>query len=469
MTQVAADDAPATRSLWWVGLEAVTLSAVSFVVLAALARSLEPAAFGRAATALALVQIGCSIVEALFMDALSQRRDLDDPQRRAAHTLSSALALVATLGLVLWGLLAAGEVAYLVALMAPSIACTGLTAVPLAMLRRRLALREAALLVGVARLAAGAVAIALLAGGAGVWGLVAQQNLSALILLVALQARGHAVCGGWGPAAPARALLRFALVNSLHGVLTSNRARLFQLMSALVMPARVVGELALALRLVEMLAAVVVTGVARAALVRFAEAAHAGRRIGPEFLTLTRRFAALTLPVFALVAALGAPLVQLVGDRSWLDAAGLVTAFAIAQALRSPVHLSATLFAAQGRPHLNVLLVMVELASLAALTLWWRDPLAWVGRLAFALPLTLWLLQRSADVAATALLRAVGLSGLAALAAGLAVHAALPAFAGWPALAVLAIGGAMGALVYAALLALTWRGLWQDMRALGRL
>ena len=402
MTEVA--EAPASRSLWWVGIEAVTLSAVSFVVLAALARSLDPEAFGRAATALAIVQIACSVVEALFMDALAQRRDLDEPQRRGAHTLSAGVALAVTLGLVLWGWVGAGSVAYWVALMAPSIACTGLTAVPLAMLRRRLALREAALLMGVARVSAGALAIALLAGGAGVWGLVAHQNLSALLLVVALQARGHAVLTGWGPSAPARPLLRFAFVNTLHGVLTSNRARLFQLGSALVMPARVVGELALALRLVEMLAAVVVTGVARAALVHFSEAAYAGRRIGPEFLTLTRRFAALAIPVFAFVAALGVPLVQLVGDRSWLSAAGLVAAFAIAQALRSPVYLGATLFAAQGRPQLNVFIVAVELASLAVLTLWWRDPMAWLGRLAFTLPLTMWLLQRWADVPALALL-----------------------------------------------------------------
>jgi hypothetical protein len=36
-------------------------------------------------------------------------------------------------------------------------------------------------------------------------------------------------------------------------------------------------------------------------------------------------------------------------------------------------------------------------------------------------------------------------------------------------LAVLALGGAMGVLVYATLLSLAWRGLWQDMRALARL
>jgi O-antigen/teichoic acid export membrane protein len=467
-----ADPDPAPRSLLWVGLEAVSLSAVSFIVLAALARSLDPETFGRAATALSLVQIACSIVEALFCDAIVQRRDLTPAQQAAAHTLSSVVAVLAAAGLAVWGLGATNgaDIAALTAWMAPSIVFTGLSAVPLALLRRSLALREVALLYSVARLLSGLVAVALLAGGAGVWGLVAHQNLSALVLVLGLQWRGHAVLRGFGRAGAARSMLRFALVHSLHGLLNSNRARLFQLMSALVMPPRVVGQLALALRLVEMLAAVVVTGVARAALVRLAELAHAGRDTAGEFLALTRRFSALATPVFVLLAALALPVVQLVGDRAWADAAGLVSAFALAQALRSPVHLSATLFAAHGRPQLNVLIVTVELLSLAALVALLRDPMAWVWRVAVVVPLSLWWLQRI-GVRTLPLLQAVREPWVAALGMWLLVSVLLRALQdeALPLLAALAIAATAGAAVYAALLALTWRGLWHDMRALARL
>jgi O-antigen/teichoic acid export membrane protein len=469
---MADQDVPAApRSLLWVGLEALSLSAVSFIVLAALARNLDPEAFGRAATALSLVQIACSIVEALFCDAIVQRRDLTPAQQAAAHTLGSAVAVLAAAVLGAWGLGAnnATDVAALTAWMAPSIVFTGLSAVPLAMLRRSLALREVALLYSTARLLSGAVAVALLAGGAGVWGLVAHQNLSALVLLLGLQWRGHAVLRGFGAAQPARALLRFALVNSLHGLLTSNRARLFQLMSALVMPAHVVGQLALALRLVEMLAAVVVTGVARAALVHLAELVHTGRDAAGEFLALTRRFSALATPVFVLLAALALPVVQVVGDRAWVDAAGLVCAFALAQALRSPVHLSATLFAAHGKPQLNVLVVTAELLALTLLVLLLRDPMAWVWRLAVALPLTLWWLRRM-GVPTLPLLRAVRAPWLAALGMWLLLSLLLPALRNQlPVPALLVIGAVVGAAGYAALLSLTWRGLWNDMRALARL
>jgi O-antigen/teichoic acid export membrane protein len=303
-----------------------------------------------------------------------------------------------------------------------------------------------------------------------VWGLVVHQNLSVLVLVLSLQWRGHAVLRGFGRAGEARPLLRFALVQSLHGLLNSNRARLFQLMSALVMPLRMVGELALALRLVEMLAAVVVTGVARVALVRLAELAHAGRDTAGEFFALTRRFSAVATPVFVLLAALALPVVQLVGDRAWADAATLVSAFALAQALRSPMHLSATLFAAQGRPQLNVLVVTVELLSLAVLVALLHDPLAWVWRLVVVLPLSLWLLHR-AGVRTVSLLHSVREPWVAALGMWLLVSVLLPALRdeALPLLATLVIAATAGTAAYAALLALTWRGLWQDMRALARL
>jgi len=304
-----------------------------------------------------------------------------------------------------------------------------------------------------------------------VWGLIAHQNLSALLLLLALQSRGHGVLRGWGALAPSVALLRFALLNSLYGLLTTNRSRLFQLMCSLVMPARVVGQLSLALRLVEMLAAMVVTGVARIALVRLAGLAHAGRDTASHFLTMTRQFSAVATPVFVLMAALAAPLVQLVGDRGWGEAAGLVMWFALAQALRSPVHLSATLFAAHGRPQLNIVIVLAELLALALLVGVLRDPLAWVWRLAVVLPLSMWCMRQVAGIAVVPLLKSVQASFVASLGMWLLLRALLPALAGaaLPLLALLVVAAAVGAAGYTALLALTWRGAWTEMRAFARL
>jgi O-antigen/teichoic acid export membrane protein len=466
----------APRSLLWVGLEAVSLSAVSFAVLAALARSLSPEVFGHAALALSVVQIAASVLEGLFLDAIVQRKDLGPREVAAAHALTALLALVSAAAIAAWAALSPGardstSAAGLMWLMAPSVVFTGVYAVPLASLRRALALREVAMLCALARIAAGLVAVGLMAAGAGTWGLVAHQNLSALLLVLALQWRGHRVLRGWGAIGPSKVLLRFALMNSLNGLLTTNRSRLFQLMCSMVMPARVVGQLSLALRLVEMLAAMVVTGVARLALVRLAALAHSGRGTAVHFLAMTRQFSAFATPVFVLMAALAAPLVQLVGDHGWAEAASLVAWFALAQALRSPVHLGATLLAAHGRPQLNVVIVSAELLALAALVATLRDPLAWVWRLALVLPLSFWCMKQVAGVAALPLLKAVQGSFVASLGMWLLVRGLLPALhdAALPTLATLVVAAGVGAAAYTALLALTWRGAWTEMRAFARL
>jgi O-antigen/teichoic acid export membrane protein len=462
-----------SRSLLWVGLEALSLSAVSFAVLAALAHTLAPAEFGRAALALSIVQIAASVVEALFNDAIAQRDGLTPRELGAAHACSALLGLalalvVALLALPAFGLGVAGLWS---AAMAPSVALAALTAVPLAHLRRRLALREVAMVTALSRLASGALALALLAGGAGAWALVAQQNLAALLLLLLLAWRGHGLWRGWAAPVAARPLWRFAFWQSACSLLAGNRSRLFQLMCAPVVPAAVLGQLSLALRLVEMLAAMVVTGVARVALVRLSLLAHAQGATASAFVALTRQFSAIATPVFAGVAALALPLVLTVGDTHWQEAAPLVAWFALAQALRSPAHLAPSLFAAHGRPQLNLVVVMVELVALALLVALLHDPLAWAWRLLVVLPLSAICARQVVQVKPRALLDAVAPSFVAALAMGLAMRAAVHPLqqAGLPAPLQLALPAVLGALIYAVVLSLAWRGAWGEVRALARL
>ena len=228
---------------------------------------------------------------------------------------------------------------------------------------------------------------------------------------------------------------------------------------------------ALALRLVEMLAAMVVTGVARVALARLAGLAHAGRDTADHFIAMTRRFSALATPVFVLMAALATPLVQLVGDHAWADAATLVSWYALAQALRSPTHLSAALFAAHARPQLNVVIVLAELLGLALLVAVMRDPLAWVWRLALVLPLCFWCMKQVAGIATIPLLKSVAEPFIASLGMWLLLRGILPALqdAALPLPAALVTAGAIGVAAYTGLLALTWRGVWTEMRAFARL
>jgi O-antigen/teichoic acid export membrane protein len=211
--------------------------------------------------------------------------------------------------------------------------------------------------------------------------------------------------------------------------------------------------------------------VARVALVRLSLLAHAHVRTAPAFLALTRQFSAIATPVFAALAALALPVVLTVGDTAWRDAATLVAWFALAQALRSPAHLAPSLFAAHGRPQLNLVIVGVELVALAVLVALLHDPLAWVWRLAVVLPLSFRCAREVAEVRPRALMDAVAPSFFAALAMGLAMQVALRPLqeAGFAPLLQLAALGLLGLLTYAVALSLAWRGAWTEMRALARL
>lgn len=473
-------EAPAAppRPMLWSGLEALSLAAVSFVMLAMLARYLDAATFGRAAIALGVVQIACSFVESFFHDAVVQRKGLQREDVDAAHTSGMLLALVLCCGIALYVALGAGVasmpddigVAELVLWMSPSVLLAAWSAMAIAQLRRGLAMRRLAIAMAGSRLVAGVAAIVALAQGAGVWALVINQNLAALALvglLLAVRAPTGRLTRDLSGAVRMGA---YAAWNSASGLINTNLGRVFQVACGFVLPAAVVGQVSLALRIVEMLVSVLVTGVARVTLARLAAAAHAGGEVAAVFIATSRRLCFVMVPVLVLMAVLAEPLVMFIGQGGWTQAATLVMWFALAQALRSPAFLAGTLFLALGRPRLALWLSLVEVASLVLLMALMQSPLAWVARLLIVLPVVAWLLHRQVGIDLRALLRAVAVPFVAAgvmAAAVAAAVAASAAHAGWPWLAALAasplplllVAGSAGLLLYVGFAALLLRAL----------
>lgn len=450
------------RPMLWSSLESLSLAAVSFVVLAMLARHLDADTFGRAAIALGVVQIACSFVESFFHNAVVQRKDLQPSDVDAAHTAGLLMALVWVAGIGAYGWWAMSRqaggmgigAAELALWMAPSVLMSAASAMAIAQLRRRLSMRPLALAMAGSRLAAGVATIVALSQGAGVWAMVLNQNLAALALLVLLASvreprtpRAHLTRDLSG----ARRLAGYATWNSASGLINTNMSRLFQVACGFVLPAAVVGQLALALRIVEMLVAVLVTGVSRVALSRLAAAAHEGQNVAAMFIATTRRLCFAMMPVLLLMAVLAEPLVLFIGRAGWEQAAGLVAWFALAQVLRSPAFMANTLFLGMGQPRFALVMSLAELSSLALMTAVLQSPLAWVARLVIVLPLVLGLLHARFGIRLPTLLRAVRAPFVAALAMGALLYAALSTI-GPPSpapLATLMAGSLAGALTYA--------------------
>ncbi len=459
------------RPMLWSSLESLSLAVVSFVVLAMLARYLDADSFGRAAIALGVVQIACSFVESFFHNAVVQRKDLQPSDIDAAHTAGLLMATVLAAGIGAFGWWAlqgqpagarmgsgmAGGIgsgvgaAELALWMVPSVLMSAGSAMAIAQLRRRLSMRPLALAMAGSRLVGGVAAIVALTQGAGVWAMVLNQNLAALALLGLLAAVRAPRARLTRDLSGARRLAGYASWNSASGLLNANMSRLFQVACGFVLPAAVVGQLALALRIVDMLVAVLVTGVARVVFSRLAAAAHEGRDVGSMFIATTRRLCFAMMPVLLLMAVLAEPLVLFIGRAGWEQAAGLVAWFALAQALRSPTFMANTMILGLGRPRIALLVSLAELASLALMTAALRSPLAWVARLAIMLPLVLFILHARFGIELRALLRAVFIPIAAALAMGALLHGAMSMLT--PAvhapLLVLVAGTATGAFLYA--------------------
>lgn len=441
----------------WSSLESLSMAIVSFVMLAMLARYLDAETFGRAALALGGVQIACSFVESFFHDAVVQRKDLRPAEVNAAHSSGLLMALALTCGFALFGCLAQVQggtgtsVAELLVWMSPSLLLSAWSAMSVAQLRRQLAMRQLAFAMAGSRLLAGVAAIVGLWQGAGVWAMVINQNLSALALvLLLLVVRAPRARLTRDLSAAAR-LARYAAWNSVSGLLNGNMSRFFQVACGFVLPAAVVGQLSLALRIVDMLVSVLVTGVSRVTLSRLAAAAHGGGEVAAVFVSTTRLLCFVMVPVLVLMAVLAAPLVLFIGHGGWGQAAGLVMWFAAAQALRSPTFLAGTLFLALGRPRLSLILSLTELGSLALMMLWIQGPLAWAARLLIVVPLLWLLLQRQFGISLRALVFAVGPAFVAAGAVGAVLHAGLPWLDGLPLspLSTLVVGSSAGVLLYA--------------------
>jgi len=304
-------------------------------------------------------------------------------------------------------------------------------------------MRPLAIAMAGSRLVAAIAAMLALWRGAGVWAIVLNQCLAALLLLLALRAvrapRAHLTLRLAG----ARRLAGYAAWNSASGLIGANLSRFFQVASGLVMPAATVGQLSLALRVVDMMVSVLVTGVSRVALSRLSAAEREGGDPVTVFMVTTRRLAFVMLPVLVLIALLAEPLLGFIGRDGWGPAARLVTWFALVQALRSPLFVARDLFAALGRPRLNVLVSVVELATLVLLLVVLPDPLVWVARLVVSVPLVMVLLRSRFGVGAGPLLASLREPFVATLGMGLLMYAAAP-------LPTLLAGGLAGVLLYAA-------------------
>ncbi len=181
----------AARGVLWSTVQHWGSSLVTVGVFAALARLLEPTAFGLVAVAMVLIGLLQVFLAAGLSQALVQRESLEPEHLDTAFWLN----VTAGVGLGLACMLAAEPIAALYGLpdLAPiirwlsvSIPIGALSVTQQAILHRALAFKSLAVRTLLATLAGGAVGIGMALAGKGVWSLVAQQICSSFVGMVVL-------------------------------------------------------------------------------------------------------------------------------------------------------------------------------------------------------------------------------------------------------------------------------------------
>lgn len=290
------------------------------VVTLILARLLGPAAFGVVAIALIFVSLFQTVLQNGLVAALVQRPKLDDAHLIAGFWIMMGGGALFALGTAivgpLWGAFIDEPLLGPVCIaLAPMLIFQAFTVVPDAMLRRGHRFRLLAICSLSAAFVGGVTGILLAVAGAGVWALVAQQLITALVTAVLL-----AVVTRWWPnRLPSRWAVNDLRAFSMRaaaggaGFLVAFRAA--ELLISRFFGAAAVGIYRLARRLTDLALDVGVAGLQAVTLSDISRLQDHPEQVIRRYTTLQHTAAIVAIPGLGILAGTADPLVRLLGPE----------------------------------------------------------------------------------------------------------------------------------------------------------
>ena len=425
--------AKAARSTLWSAVENGGLALVSFSSLVVYARFLSPAEFGLFSIVLALVELLDVLVGMLFHDALVQKEEATTLHFDTAFTVTVVLSLL--LFGVCWalapafaGLVHNGQAARVLAWTALRFPCTALGATIVAQQRRELAFKVLALRSLVGRISGAALGIALVALGAGVWGLVAQQILIALTgSLVLWWGAGRRPRLRFG-ASELRQLIGFGAYAVGALFLGFAVKRVFIIVAGVMLGNELAGYLNIGFRAVDVLWAIAATAVGQVALPVLARLQADPERLMRAYRSAVEFTCLVLYPCFWGIALVAPEVVELLFGARWLAGSPYVTALALLTIVQAPRLLITPMLTAVGRPREPLVGLAIELAVTLGLLLTvgprslpWVVGI-WILREVASVPVMVRLLRRATGIGVVEQLRGAVVPLLASAAMGLVLY-----------------------------------------------
>ncbi len=397
------------KSALWSLIENAGLALISMGTLVIYTHLLSTAEFGLFAVVLALVELLQIFVTMFFHDALVQREDATELHFDTAFTFGVVLSFgLVALCLLLAPMFAAAvsepRAANVMRAMSLCFPAAAVSATIVARQRRELSFRPLALRSLVGRFAGAGIGVVLIFGGAGVWGLIAQQVL--------IQAVGSIIL--W-KTCESRPRLRFGLkefkelgafgVYSMGSLfLVFGVKRIFAVVTGVFLGVEVAGYLNLSFRAIDVFWSIAATAATQVALPTLASLQHDMPRLRRAFQFATSFVCVVLYACFIGIGVLSPEIVALMFGEKWLPAAPYITVLALLVLVQGPRVLVAPLLTALGRPKDLLFSKAAELGFVVLALLVTRVPSLswaigiWVGRELLALPITLRLLKRASGL-----------------------------------------------------------------------
>lgn len=365
---------------------------------------LTPAEVGAAGAALAVVYLTEAFSSAGLQEAVIRARH-DTAVSDTANTLALVLAGFAVAAVVAGAFVleaayqAPGMVALtlVASLILPS---NALLAVPTALMTRKLRARGLTVRLLWGKLCGVAVLFLVAISGGGAWAIVLSILAASAASLLAMRMMTRRWPRLRFERRYAGELLRFGGLVGLDGLLWTIGMRLFSLLFGLFHGLAALGQMQFAMRLVDELARLLQSIVARFGLAYFAQLRRRGPDLKAEFSKATRFLVAIASPVFAGLAITAGQAIPLLFGGRWDQSVLFVQLFAIGWVLAFPRILLSAALRAEGRPSImaaysgiSAAFIVAGVCVTSALSPVFAV-LAWTAREIIAQPWSMWATSR---------------------------------------------------------------------------
>ena len=394
------------NSLLWSAIENGSLAIISFGSLIVFSRLLSASDFGLFSVVSAIADLLGIVVTLLFHDALVQRVEINEYHFDSAFTVGCVISLILLAGC--WGFArpfehlvhqpGAGNV---LGCMGFTFPCLAFSATIVARQRREFGFKALAIRSLAGRILGGVVAMVAALHGAGIWSLVFQQVVTALVGSLALWITCERLPRLRFRFTEFRQLLTFGLFSLGSVFLSFSIKRLFTIFAGLLLGVASAGYLNLGFRVVDMFWMISATAVSQVSLPMLAGLQGEPVRLKRAYQRSVEYACLLLYPCFVGIAVTAPELVAIVFGRHWSPVVPCVAALAILVLVQAPRLFTTPVLTAVGRPRDPLPGVAVQLVSMLALigVFGLRSPMwataLWMVSECTQIPVTTWILRRA--------------------------------------------------------------------------